>query len=132
MRRLLPTALLLVGPLLACATVTPRAHQGPQGTIVGVITLPEGVSPGNACEHLQVRALNAQGLELGDPSIHAGHNRCSYTVNYVQANVPVTLAVSGTADVCGARALTPKDLPGTLQLQESETRLIDLAVSCAQ
>lgn len=135
MRRLLTASAVLLSPLFfaACATnLTPRPSEGPQGTVVGVIHLPEGVSPNNACEHLQVYATNAQGQKLGESSVHASRNRCSYTLNYVEANVPVKIAVASTGGECGQGAVATQNLPDQLQLQNSETKLVDFGISCGK
>lgn len=135
MHRLLSASTLLLSALLlsACATsLTPSRAEGPQGTVVGVITLPEGVSADNACDRLMVLATNAQGLKLGDSSVHPSRNRCSYTVDYVQANVPVKLAVTDIGGICGQGAVKATNAPDSFQLQERETKLIDLSLTCAQ
>jgi hypothetical protein len=134
MRRLLISAVVLSVPALfsACATTgAPRPNEGPQGTVVGMMALPSGVSS-DACNGLGVAVTNANGIRVGDSSIHASRNRCSYTVNYVPANQPLKLAVSGGAGVCSQGQVAAKDLPDSVQLQANETKLVDFALTCGQ
>ena len=113
----------------ACATVGPTRDSGPEGGISGVIKLPQGASASDVCTQLQVFAVNAQGQQLGDSSIHVGQGHCSYTLNYVEANVPVKLEVkSGSTSTC---ALKPAQLPSQLVLKDTESKLVDFALTCA-
>jgi hypothetical protein len=135
MRRLLSASAVLLSVSLllgGCATVTPQRHEGPMGTIAGVVTLPQGASADAVCGNVTVSAVSATGEKLGESSVHAGHNRCLYTVDYVKAGVPVKLEVQASAArVCASGAVAPDPQPKTFELQDTETRTVDTALHCA-
>ena len=126
------STLALVGLLGGCATVTPQRHQGPMGTIAGVVTLPQGASANAVCTKLSVNAVSPTGEKLGESSVHVGNGRCLYTVDYVKAGVPVKLEVQASgARVCASGAVAPVAPPKAFELQDTETRTVDAALHCA-
>jgi hypothetical protein len=135
MRRLLSASAVISSLSLAfagCATVAPQRHQGPMGSIVGVVSLPQGASADAVCPGLSVAAVTDQGVALGDASVHVSHNRCLYTIDYVKAGVPVKLEVQASAArVCASGAVAPDPQPKTFELQDTETRTVDTALHCA-
>jgi hypothetical protein len=135
MRRLLSASAVISSLSLAfagCATVAPQRHQGPMGSIVGVVSLPQGASADAVCPGLSVAAVTDQGVALGDASVHASHNRCLYTIDYVKAGVPVKLQIQAHAPrACTTGSLAPSEQPASLQLQDTETRTLDAALHCA-
>lgn len=135
MRRLLSVSAVLASAslaLAACATVQPQRHEGPMGSLVGVVKLPEGASAEAVCPSLQVAAVTAEGVKLGESSVHVGRGRCTYTVDDVQANVPVTLSIQANApQACATGSLAPQSQPESVQLRDTETRTIDVALHCA-
>lgn len=136
MRRLMTASAVLVSlsslALAGCATVAPQRHQGPMGSIVGAVALPQGANADAVCAGLTVSAVSADGVKLGDSSVHASNGRCLYTVDYVKAGVPVQLQIQANAvRACASGSLAPKEQPKTFELQDTETRTLDAALHCA-
>lgn len=114
-----------------------RASREGNGTVAGVISLAEGVSPktGELCEGVAVKVTSPTTAEeaLGTRMVKPSRGRCSYQVTDLPSTgetlrLTVTPSPAWRCDNGATPTLTPE--PVTLTLRDHQTETRDFRVSC--
>jgi hypothetical protein len=134
--RLIASLALLGG--MACATtgsgIDSRLEHTFNGSVTGVIVVPEATASADVCKNLNVYATLTDAQQtIGHTSVRQSRNRCSYQIDNLPADRQLSIKVEPAADLkCqdGTPMAFATDAQAPITLKSGEGKLQDFRAQC--
>jgi hypothetical protein len=126
---------LAFGLLVGCTgtQVLPTKGDG-HSQVSGAIAVPDGFagSPNEFCDHLELRATEASGTEVGHARVDSDTSYCEYRMNDLPTFTPLEISISSKSVIRCLRSESLVFHPDavSMTLRDGDTREFNFQASC--